>query len=256
MFGHLSDTLLQRGQLILDTGYSWMVESILLMVERQQLRVAEGLYALSRELFPERTLQREVWFATVGPAFGFRLISPDVTRAALDAITLTTLDLPVNPIDFLAELLATRLPRDQLMMNVAAKGDQTIDVDLRNAGYARTDSRYSFVLNRLYGSYAVTMMPLLRSHNFAVLALFPTGRAAIRDRLEVHRDEFGDRALELSGTIVDAATLFDPEPSKDREKISSAENVAHLLGMSIDDMLSGTARKTRRWAFRLGRRNP
>ncbi len=251
----MGDALAQRGKFLLDAGSAWMADRVIGLVDRDQIRIAEGLYVLSREIFPEDAIREQVWFATVGPIYGFRLITPEVARAALKTMAATTLELPVDPVDLLAELLATRLPRELLLMDKAARVDQNIEMDIADAGYSRGISRYPFVLKSLYGGSSLTMMPLLRADRFAVLALYPAGNVTVRDRLSAHRAEFEARARELSEHIIKASSLFeivDDEAAPHR--IRRTRNVAHLLGESLDEVVAEHDDPTRRWKhLRFGR---
>jgi hypothetical protein len=234
----IGDDLLERAKFLMDAGYAWMVDSIVRMIDNDEVRVAEGLYDLCRDIFPEQILREQIWFATVGPIYGFRFITPEVLRAALKMITSQTLELPVDPIDVLAELISTRLPRELLLMDKAARVDSSMDVDIADAGYSKGASRYPFVLKSLYGSSSLTMLPMLRAANFAVLALFPAKNDIIRDRLTAHMEEFADRSIRLASRIVEAASLFEPRTDQSDEWDDHryvTKNIGKLLGESLDE---------------------
>lgn len=248
-FANTSTPLVEHAVLILETGYTWIAERILDLVSRIEVRVADSLYDLARDVFPENDLRREVWFATVGPLYGFRLMSPDVARSALDAFKRGTSRLPVSPLDLLGEFLQTRLPRDLLLMNIAVRNDDAMDVDLSHAGYTRSGSRYSLVLSVFYGGTSFTIVPLLRAAQFAVVALFPTGRTAIRARLEAHRQEFEHRASLLATEIIEAAELFEvAEPNPEDEP---GGNVGQLLGSAVSEVRRASRAQRRAPALRL-----
>ena len=244
-----ADALATRCKFLLDVASAWAAERIIAMVDRDQVRVAEGLYALSREIFPEDSIREELWFATVGPLYGSRFITPEVARSALKTLSDTTLELPVDPIDMLAELLASCLPRDLLLMDKAARVDQSIEVNIRDAGYSKGISRYPFVLKSLYRGSSLTMTPLLRADKFAVLALFPAGHTVIKERLAAHEQEFAARARELSREIVEASSLFEVTDTEDapNRAANSKKNVAHLLGESLDQIAAERGDTGHRW---------
>ncbi len=238
VFESIQNALLERSKFIMDISYAWIADSIIRMVDSDQIRVAEGLYDISRDVFPEENLREQIWFATVGPVYGFRFMTPEVVRSALKMISSQTLEMPVDPIDLLAELISTRLPRQLLLMDKAARVDFSMDVDIADAGYSKGVSRYPFVLKSLYGSSSLTMLPLLRAANFAVLALFPAKNDIIRDRLDSHMNEFAERALQLTQKLVEASSLFedhsDPIDESDGTR-NLSRNVGRLLGQSLDD---------------------
>jgi hypothetical protein len=234
--------LLERATMLLEVGYSWIATKIFELCSSEEVTVAKGLYALSREIFPEKSLRELIWFASVGPLFGFRLISPDVSNAALDALARNTSGAPVSPLELLGGLLESRLPRELLLMNVAARSDSAIDLDVSDAGYSKGGSRYAFVLSSLYGGRSITMLPILRADQFAVMALFPAGYELIVSRIEAHRSLFESRALELSQAIVEAADLFEVSRVKEQDVLPETGegptrfNVGRLLGATVDEI--------------------
>jgi hypothetical protein len=227
--------VLEHGQLILDTAYSWIADQILEFTDARELHVAEGLYSLARELFPEPNYRRELWFATVGPLYGFRLIASEVVDGALRTYSEGVRDLPISPLDLLARLLASCLPRNLLLMDAAARRDGAMDVDVSNAGYAHDP--YAYVMKSLYGSTSFTIYPLLTRSHLSVMALFPTGRQAILSRLEAHKGEFSDRARDLASAIEESARLFEvveTKPEETDEPSVKRLNIGHLVGQTVE----------------------
>ena len=247
----LADYIVPAGQLILDAGYSWIADMIVQAMDGAEEKVTARLYGLSREIFPEDDLRKKLWFATVGPVYGFRLVSSEVTKEALRDISAFTTDLAVDPVDLLAELLTTRLPRQMLLMDKAAKLDSTINLNFADAGYSKSPSRYAFVMKSLYGGSSVSMMTLLRADNFAVLALFPTGHREISLRLEAHRHEFEEVARQLSGPIVKAASLFEGSGSDiDVQPFRKRVGVGRLLGDALDSVVPQDDSTKEHWRFK------
>jgi hypothetical protein len=246
-FANLATIAVEQVKTILDSGYSFISAKIIEAVDNTEVEVAKSLYSLASEIFPEEILRREVWFATVGPVYGFRLMSAEAARAALQTIDSNTRGLPVSPLDLVAELLATRLPREVLLMNVAAADDVTIDVDVSDAGYTKSRSRYAFVLTSFYGGTSFTIMPLLRSDQFAVMALFPTGKPLLQNRIEQHREELERRAREVGAAIVEAASLFEISqfPAAlpgDQARNAGNDNLGIVLGATVDEIRSKVTR--------------
>ena len=229
--------VVEHGQLILDAGYQWVADKILELAESQEIRVGEGLYSLCREIFPEIEFRREIWFATVGPLYGFRLIAPEVVDGALEVYSSAAKDLPVSALDLLAQLIATCLPRELLLMDKAARRGGIMDVNISDAGYARDP--YAFVMSGLYKSTAFTIYPILRRRedDLAVMALFPTHRVAILSRFDAYVEDFRERAVNLAAAITEASSLFEvaetiPDlPNTDTRKM----NVAHRLARAVDE---------------------
>jgi len=238
-------------QLLLITGYAWAVSQILMIASRAETEIGIHLYRLLHKVVPEDPLASRVWFATIGPAYGFRLCDPQATTAALEVIQQNLLGAPISPLAILASLLETRLPRQRTLMQKAAAQHRCIEVDVSDTDYARDGDFYAYVLKMLYGGTALTIMPLSVTDAVSVFALYPTGEGVISRRLEAHRDDFERLATAHADEIVKAIDLFEVADERSIDSSTDLHGGLSMLWQAVDEVaLMKQARRGGVWRMR------
>jgi hypothetical protein len=196
-------------QVIIETAYAWIEQEVIALVSREDIGIARELYRRAAAILPEQELQGALWFASVGPLYGFRLMDRSVTIEALHEIDRHITDYGNYTLKFLAELLATRLPREQTLMQRALSLDKCLDVDLHDAEYHKRGHIYASVLAALYGREAFTIYPVMNTENVSVVGLFPTHMGVIARRLDHHTDDLLHICRSMSEQILNASVLFE-----------------------------------------------
>lgn len=159
---------------VFETGYNWFFEKTLEMVRREEDRLGYGLYSFARTVIHSKALLDSVWFASITKGFGFRLLNEAVARESFRLIKPNAAKFKRSTNVLVAELLNTKLPEEQLLMIKAITAKTTIDANLRNAAYNRTDSLYAATLKALYGQNHFTVYPVYESDRACVVALCDT----------------------------------------------------------------------------------
>lgn len=195
---------------VFSAGYHWTREQIEAVVTRHEIALIDDLYGLLRALFPSELLRKKIWFATLTSGYGFRLIDREATLAAFEEIDQYAADFGFSTNRLVAELITTRLPREQLLMQVALRLNQCIDAELKDAKYTQEGSIYAGTLQSLYGSEAFTIFPIRLSESLSVFALFPTQhRTEIEPVLLAAIDDLTRLCADASDRFRLAVHLFD-----------------------------------------------
>jgi hypothetical protein len=219
------EPILTLAATVLDVGLAWIETSLLDAMGDAEVAIVEALYSLVRRIMPEPSLHRYVWFATVGPLYGFRFVSRPVTEQALEKLKSFVNGKTIDPLDLLAALLASRRPKGGLLMTKAIAEGRCIEVDVADADYAHDGNYYAYVLTALYGGTAFTIYPVHSIGEFHVVALFPVGRHDIADRLTHEIAELRDVSTRLGRQISEAVALFDQDPASPWTAKSSAPEI-------------------------------
>jgi hypothetical protein len=222
---------------LVEMGYAWLDAAVDEFVHRAELSVAAEMYSLVRGILPARAAHENLWFACLHREFGFRLVDPVVSSAALQLIDENVERFGGSAAQFLAELLQTRLPRDQLLMQRSHELGTTLEVDVADAGYTRKGDIYSYVLTALYGSTAFTIFPVYAVGPTTIFALYPAGQSEIADHLRQHRSELERMASDVATRLDEYASLFDAEPR------STIAVEMHPVAAQIDTLEAGSLRE-------------
>lgn len=173
---------------ILETAYSWFRARTEDLVTARADLLARGLYGYLRTLLPNDDARKNVWFASVTTDWGFRLLAPDVTRAAFTLIDQHAPKYGYSTNRLAAEVLTTALPRDKLLMQQAVRDNRCIDANLKEAKYRKEGSIYASALAALYGGDSFSVCPVSTDEKISVVLLFPTTqRQELEPLLNDHR---------------------------------------------------------------------
>jgi hypothetical protein len=172
------DLLQQAVATVLDTAYSWFRGRTEDLVAARVDLLARDLYAYLRTMIPNDVARQNVWFASVTTDWGFRLLAPDVARAAFAIIDKHAPKYGYSTNRLVAEVLTTALPRDKLLMQQAVRENKCIDANLKDAKYRKEGSIYASALAALYGGDSFTVYPVTANNKISVVLLFPTTQRA------------------------------------------------------------------------------
>jgi hypothetical protein len=197
---------------LVEMGYAWLDAAVDAFVHQAELAIASEMYSLVRGLLPAKADHENLWFACLHREFGFRLVDATVSSAALELIDENAERFGGSAAQFLAELLQTRLPREQLLMQRSHELGTTLEVDVADAGYTRKGDIYAYVLAALYGSTAFTIFPVYATGATTIFALYPAGHADITDQLRRNHSELERLASDVATRLDEYAALFDAEP--------------------------------------------
>jgi hypothetical protein len=227
---------------VFEGGYLWLRAQLDELVNDLQRRAGERLYRFAAQVLMEPQLVEVLWFASVTERFGFRLVDADAARAALRQMDLNATAFNESAFHLMASLLATRLPREQLLMKRALEMDQPMTVSLKEATYRREGSLYASALTALYGSDAFVIWPIRNDPTISILALYPTGRVQIGEALDQHKEAFRRVADDSLADAMRTQSLFDRDRDW-RERARSVYDVATLnpsiFGVGIDLKVAG-----------------
>lgn len=229
---YLSEPLGVLVKRLCDEASNYIAETILSRLNSGELRVAKQLYDLLRIVVTDSETRAKVWFATVGPEYGFRLVDDAAGSGALKAIYAGVGNDAVSPERVLAQLVQTRLPREMLLMDISAKSGSVIDGDIPKAGYAQQGLSYTYVMHALYHSDNFCIFPVYRADPIAVFALFPSDLDSVRNLLANNASRFAEVASRLVEPIIEAASLFDSELPPGNVPIPQTIIAAAEVGMS------------------------
>lgn len=208
---HLVEPLGALVQRLCDEASDYIAERILARLNSTELHVAKELYNLLRVVVTDPDTRAKIWFATVGPHYGFRLVDDAAGSGALKAIYAGVANDAVSPERVLAQLIQTKLPRELLLMDVSAKAGSVLDGNIPKAGYAQQGMSYTYVMRSLYRSENFCIYPVYRAEKIAVFALFPSELDSVRNLIANNLSRFAEVASRLVSPIIEAASLFDSE---------------------------------------------
>lgn len=210
-FAYMVEPLGALVQRLFDETSTYIAEQLLTRLNSAELRVAKELYALLRVVVTDPEMRATIWFATVGPEYGFRLVDDAAGSGALKAIYNGVANDPVSPERIFAQLIQTKLPRQLLLMDLSAKRGLVMDGCIPKAGYAQQGLSYTYVMQSLYQANQFCIFPIFRAESVAVFALFPSELDAVRNLMAENLSRFEEVAARLVTPIVEAAHLFDSE---------------------------------------------
>jgi len=159
---------------IFETGYNWFYEKTIELAKQEENKLGYQLYEFLKTIIHSKELRNNLWFASITGGYGFRLLNESVARESFKLIHKNIKQFEKSTNLFVAELLNTKLPEDQLLMINAIKVKSSIDANLKNASYNKTDSLYAATLKCLYGQNQFTVYPVYENDKFCVVALFDT----------------------------------------------------------------------------------
>jgi len=195
---------------IYEAGYFWATRQIELFLAREEICLADDLYEYLKKIIHSPELQKNLWVACITSSYGFRLIEKDVASNAFQLIDKHSASYGHSTNRLVAELVSTRLPKEGLLMNIAAQINQCMDGDMSQAKYKKEGSIYASTMAALYGSESFTIFPIQVSEPLSVFALFPTEhRNIIRPILSQHK-VYLSKIIEISlPNIKQAEKIFD-----------------------------------------------
>ncbi|MES3017453.1 MAG: hypothetical protein V4721_06730 [Bacteroidota bacterium] len=180
-------------KIVFETGYTWFYDGIIKFANEQEKRLGYELYKFSETIIHSKEFLNNLWFGAITGGFGFRLLNDVVTRESFQLIHKNSKKFQKSTNALVSELLKTKLPEVDLLMINAIKEKNSIDANLKNANYNKTDSLYAVTLKSLYGMDKFTVYPVYESDKFCVVALFDTkNRLGLIPVLERHKIELKD----------------------------------------------------------------
>lgn len=227
---------------LLEEGSDYIFENILSILQNEEISVAKKLYDELRLVVLDKDKREEVWFATLSSEYGFRLADPRVGSKALDAIRKGIGGDSVSPLVVLSQLIETRLPRELLLMNEAAKTEKIVDASIPRSGYAISGHGYTYVMQVLYDSDSFGILKICEKDGVVVLALFPSDSTYVRDLLVEHKAQLGEVAEAIIDPIRAARNLFDSHQSTSESRLNGGQDCSVEYISNLGIYLSRTAR--------------
>jgi hypothetical protein len=189
-------------KIIFECGYDWFYEKTIQLAKEQENKLGYRLYDYAKTIIHPKELLRNLWFASITEGFGFRLLNATVVEQSFNLIQKNVHEFRQSTNSFVAELLNTKLPEDKLLMINAIKQKDSIDANLKNAKYKKTDSFYAVTLKALYGQNYFTVHPIFESDKFCIVALFDTkDKNQITPLFDLHKKDFEDICQESIGGV-------------------------------------------------------
>lgn len=222
-----------------EVGYNWYFEQIDRIVASLEVSLADELYSYTRKIIYNKQLRDNLWFSSITDGYGFRLIGRDVSRSSFKLIDGNNKSSFHSTNRLVAELLNTRLPSNQLLMNQCALLKQCIDADMSNADYSKGDNIYGLTLAAFYDSTSFTIYPIYISDRFAVFCLFPTEHNKyLSEILSQHSNELTEVILRRKSDLIKSLNTLNGRKSWKFSNLKELNDIVILnpnfFGFGID----------------------
>src|SRR5260370_1601453 len=136
------DLLQQFVSSVFETAYGWFEQRVANLISGNRDMLAANLYQYLRAIIPNEEARRNVWFASVTTDCVFRVLDPEGAHAAFALVHPHAHVYAYSTHRLVAEILATALPRQNLLMQAAVTRKQSVDADLSQAVYKRKECIY------------------------------------------------------------------------------------------------------------------
>lgn len=188
---------------IFETGYNWFFDKTVDLAKQEESKLGYRLYEFAKTIIHSNPLLNNLWFASITKGFGFRLLNESVAKESFKLIQPNANKFKKSTNALVAELLNTKLPEEQLLMINAITAKTSIDANLKNASYNKTDSLYTATLKSLYGQNQFTVHPIFESDKFCVVALFDLkNKAKLVPILTRHKTELDEICKKSIGGVL------------------------------------------------------
>ncbi len=195
---------------IYEVGYNWYKVKIEELVTQEKITLITELYGYIKKVIPSKDLRKHLWFASVTDEFGFRLLDKDVAMDLFERIDPNSEYYGHSTNRLVAEMLSTRLPKNNLLMQKAIEENKIMDVDIRDAKYSQEGNIYSAAMTAFYGCDSFTIHPIMADGKANIVALYPSNkRNEFEFLLNKHLDTLTKICKNSTSKIYQVQKLFE-----------------------------------------------
>ena len=202
------------------TGYNWFKNKIVDLIKKEEISLSDNLYNYIKTIITSEELRKNLWFASITKGYGFRLIERDVALNLFDIIDKTSDNYGDSTNKLVSEMLSTKLPSEQLLMQKAIENNAIIDAQISDASYYKNGNIYAAAMGSLYDNNIFTIHPIYISNNANVLLLYPTeNREIIEPIIEHHKNKLEDISKKSLNLIYKSLNIFNSSNSMNTGKL-------------------------------------
>jgi hypothetical protein len=193
-----------------EMAYNWFELKIDELAANEKVALAVQIYDYTKKIIFDKKLRNQLWFATITKGFGFRLIERNVSIAMFPEMDKYSGFFGLSTNKLVAEMLSTKLPREQLLMHKVIQEKKVMDVNISDSKYAADGNIYAAAMSAFYGSDSFTIHPVLLQEAVNVLALYPTDyREQLEEILDNHKEALRKICKRATSNIQKAINIFD-----------------------------------------------